>query len=70
MKNRVVWPGPYLGWIPHPGVVLEKILWEVSGLQLPSKECELKFCKPKLSLNRFANYIRRTGSNFRGPGSN
>ena len=42
----------------------------VPGLQLPSKECEVKLYKPKLFLNHFSHYLRRTTSNFGGQGSN
>ena len=38
----------YFIWMIRTGALLEKILWGVSGLQLPSKEFELKLYKPKL----------------------
>ena len=57
------------GWL-GPGAVLEKILGGVSGLHLPSKECELNVFKPKLFVNHFSSYIRRTTSDFGGHGSN
>ena len=34
------------------------------GLQLPSKEFEIQFYKPKLFLNQFSNYIRLVEFNF------
>ena len=41
----------------------------VSGLHLPSKEFELNVFKPKLFLNHFSSYVRRTTSDFGGHGS-
>ena len=57
-------------WAAYRVLRLYKNSWGVSGLQLPSKECDLKFNTPKLLSTHFSSYISRTTSNFGGHGSN